>query len=616
MDKDRIFRQRKEMKKQAHQTVKSHYFLLVFLAAVMILFGNLYESSFGEDQGITYKTGEEEEQEEQEDSPGSILDRKIVISDIFQGKLSEGKEKSELIAKQIEEEGDISSTLGRTRGILAGVVNSFSAGKPFTMAGNAVMTIVHSEAGVAAVFIFVSLLFQVLVFVFLKNFYSAVYCRMHLEARVYETVPMGEMFHFAAVHRWAKVSWVLFVQYVYEFLWTLTVIGGVIKHYSYAMVPFIVAENPDMGANEAITLSRKMMDGHKMELFKYHVTLLGWLFLGLFTFGIGDFLYGVPYRSACDAEFYVKVRQDAADRKVPGYERLNDRYLFEKADKILLYETYFDVVDEITQIHENKVELSGFKKFVAEWFGIWLSSLKLKKQYDNQEGRIFAIRQYKLCMEGKAYPRWLNPMWEKKEIAKQGNFSFLRNYSVWTLILLFIGFSFVGWVWEVSYHFIQTGAFANRGTMFGPWLPIYGTGGVVVLLLCSRFRRNPVVEFFTAVVLCGIIEYFSGLFLEMKYHQRWWSYDGYFLNLHGRICAEGLLVFGIGCCLVVYLVAPVSDYLFSKVKTRVLIPICLVLAGIFMIDKVYSGAHPNMAEGAVEAACLTVQEGEDSTQGV
>ena len=206
-------------------------------------------------------------------------------------------------------------------------------------------------------------------------------------------------------------------------------------------------------------------------------------------------------------------------------------------------------------------------------------------------------------MEGKAYPQWLNPMWPKKEIAKQGHFSFLRNYSVWTLFLLFISFSFIGWTWEVALHYMQAGELVNRGTLLGPWLPIYGAGGVVVLILCSRFRRQPVLEFVTAIVLCGILEYFSAWYLETKFHRRWWSYDGYFLNLHGRICAEGLLVFGVGCCIVVYLIAPMFDFLLSKIKTSILIPICVVLG----VDEVHSSTHPNMAKGAVEAVKDTSQ---------
>ena len=112
-------------------------------------------------------------------------------------------------------------------------------------------------------------------------------------------------------------------------------------------------------------------------------------------------------------------------------------------------------------------------------------------------------------------------------------------------------------------------------------------------------------EFITAIVLCGVLEYVSAWSLEMKYHQRWWSYDGYFLNLHGRICAEGLLVFGVGCCAVVYFVAPAFDHIISKLNQKVIVALCVILGALYATDVIYSMGHPNMAEGAVESAAET-----------
>ena len=610
MEKNGILKQRKELKKRSHKIVKSHFVFLFFLTLIMLLFGT--ENRLSLSGWSRQNPDASSETEQMGDTPeaaegSSVLDNGFaltaqnVIRNIMSGKLFKGQEEAEKLEQQIKEEGDISEALGRTNGVLAQVVNAVSAGKPAALLGSALYSIFHSQAGVAVVFVIASLLWQVLIYIFLKNVYSGIYRRIFLEARIYENVPFSDVLHFAAVRRWGRASWTLFVKDFYQLLWSLTIVGGLIKMYSYAAVPYIVAENPGVRAREAITLSRKMMNGHKMEMFKYDLTMIGWHLLSLVTFGISDLIYGVSYRTACRTEFYVKVREEAIRNKTEGWELLNDQYLFEKADRILLYETYFDVVDEITLIQENKIELKGVKKFVSDWFGIWLGTLEEKKRYDSQEGRKFSIAHYRMCMAGTAYPNWLNPLWRKKEISKQSQFSFLRNYSIWTLFLLFIGLSFIGWTWEVTVHYVQTGAFANRGTLFGPWLPIYGSGGVIVLLLCSRFRKNPVAEFFIAIVLCGILEYTSGWYLETKYHQRWWSYDGYFLNLHGRICAEGLLVFGVGCCLIVYMIAPLFDFVLSRLKKAILISICVVLAVLYGIDLGYSSQHPNMAEGAIEA---------------
>lgn len=95
---------------------------------------------------------------------------------------------------------------------------------------------------------------------------------------------------------------------IYTFLWSLLfVIPGIVKSYSYAMTNYILIDNPNMTANEAITESRKMMDGHKAELFILDLSFLGWYILSCFTFGI-LLLYVDPYHMATRAAFYEDLR--------------------------------------------------------------------------------------------------------------------------------------------------------------------------------------------------------------------------------------------------------------------------------------------------------------------
>ena len=91
-------------------------------------------------------------------------------------------------------------------------------------------------------------------------------------------------------------------------------------------------------------------------------------------------------------------------------------------------------------------------------------------------------------------------------------------------------------------HAVQTGEFVNRGVMHGPWLPIYGWGAAMTLVLLNRVRPHPFVMFFSTTALCGTLEYVTSWYLEQANGVRWWDYSGYFLNINGRICAEGLLL--------------------------------------------------------------------------
>ena len=163
---------------------------------------------------------------------------------------------------------------------------------------------------------------------------------------------------------------------------------------------------------------------------------------------------------------------------------------------------------------------------------------------------------------------------------------------------MFFIFSFVGWFWEVLLHLLESGNFVNRGVMYGPWLPIYGTGGVIVLILLNKLREKPLIEFLSIIVVCGIIEYFTSYFLEITHNGvRWWDYSGYFININGRICAEGLLVFGLGGIAVVYFIAPFIDNIIKKLNKNVIAIISIILITIFMVDKIYSSKYPNIGEG-------------------
>ena len=92
-----------------------------------------------------------------------------------------------------------------------------------------------------------------------------------------------------------------------------------------------------------------------------------------------------------------------------------------------------------------------------------------------------------------------------------------------SLIVLFFIFSGFGWVWELIYYYIKQGRLINRGVLHGPWLPIYGLGGMMVLIFLYSFRKNPFVHFWMTVLVCGAFEYFGGWALEEIYHEKWWE---------------------------------------------------------------------------------------------
>ena len=98
-----------------------------------------------------------------------------------------------------------------------------------------------------------------------------------------------------------------FLRMLYTALWALLfVVPGIIKSLSYAMTPFILEDHPELTASEAINRSKKLMDGHKMDLFILSLTFIGWEILSGLTLGIG-FLFLIPYRNAAYAAFYRNI---------------------------------------------------------------------------------------------------------------------------------------------------------------------------------------------------------------------------------------------------------------------------------------------------------------------
>ena len=102
------------------------------------------------------------------------------------------------------------------------------------------------------------------------------------------------------------------LQIVFIFLWSLLfVIPGIVKSYSYAMANYIKSENPSMTGNDAITESRKMMNGHKLDLFLLDLSFIGWILLSILTLGIG-ILWVNPYMQASHAHFYEELKAQQA----------------------------------------------------------------------------------------------------------------------------------------------------------------------------------------------------------------------------------------------------------------------------------------------------------------
>ena len=121
---------------------------------------------------------------------------------------------------------------------------------------------------------------------------------------------------------------------------------------------------------------------------------------------------------------------------------------------------------------------------------------------------------------------------------------------------LFFIYAFIGWLMEVCFTFITDHKLVNRGFLIGPLCPIYGHGCLLILLFLKKFADEPITLFFMAMLICSLLEYFTGYLLEKIFKARWWDYSNRKFNINGRICLETLIPFGILGLLIVLIINP------------------------------------------------------------
>ncbi len=575
---------RKELKKQAKHRLKHCYWMVVVLCLLMAILGIDYVSSLNL---IRIDTTREPNQS-------------TIISNIVMG---HDEEIPQIVDEYKASQINTTKTIGiiaisHSRGVLAELVNDVSSGQMLETIYDSLKTITRSKTVSIVFFVFLSLLFLLFWRVFIVGIFEVTSTRIIMEYRIYDKVPMNRFLYLISVRRASHVAMTLLLTRIYKFLWNLTIIGGFIKSYSYLMVPYIMAENPSIPADRAVTLSRRMMNGHKWEAFKLELSFIGWQILEIFTFGFSGMLFSNPYMEMTFAEYYSRIRSLAKENQIPDADLLHDTYLYEKADTAFLKETYKDLQELLSDADQPVIKHSGMRGFLENVFGIALFYDDDEKAFQEQKSKQLSMRNIKEVCEQNMYPFRLFIERHKERAVRLSQVQYDRHYTAFSLVLMFFTLSFIGWCWEVSLHLISEGIFRNRGFFHGPWLPIYGFGGVLILIILYRFREKIFLEFILTVVLCGIVEYYTAWYMELANGgTKWWDYTGYFLNIHGRICAEGLLVFGLGGLAIVYLLAPFLDNVYRRIPKRITTILAITLLVIFGADSVYSNLNPNAGDG-------------------
>ena len=181
-------------------------------------------------------------------------------------------------------------------------------------------------------------------------------------------------------------------------------------------------------------------------------------------------------------------------------------------------------------------------------------------------------------------------------------FDALHTLLYWFLMLMI--YSFIGWVYESTLCSITGGKLVNRGFLTGPVCPVYGFGALLVLFTLGDVE-GVMPLFLSAAVLTCTVEYITSWLLEKLFHAKWWDYSSHRFNIHGRVCLEGAIVFGLLSVLLIKVVHPRVAEFVGRFSEGTVMIVAAALFAIFcadLLDTVHSLLVMNGRMAEIQAA--------------
>ena len=170
--------------------------------------------------------------------------------------------------------------------------------------------------------------------------------------------------------------------------------------------------------------------------------------------------------------------------------------------------------------------------------------------------------------------------------------AFSDRWGVLSVLLMVFSLGGVfGFIYEELFYLIDLGHLVKRGITFGPWIPIYGFGAVLIVLVTARLYRHPTAVFVVSAIICGVLEFFTGYFLWHIWQVRLWDYNTEIWNwgnIGGYICIRSVLFFGVSALLLQYVVYPLINKARKTFERKMFVLVATVPAVTFAMDIVIS----------------------------
>lgn len=159
------------------------------------------------------------------------------------------------------------------------------------------------------------------------------------------------------------------------------------------------------------------------------------------------------------------------------------------------------------------------------------------------------------------------------------------------LMQIFVIGGIFGFLYEEIFYWFDLGYLTKRGTTYGPWIPIYAFGSIFITLLCSKYKKNPLIVFMLGSIISGLLEFATGYILFHIFDTRLWDYNIEILNfgnIGGYICLRSILFFGVSSLLLIYGIIPLLKKSKEKINKTLTNKITTILFLMFIIDIIIS----------------------------
>ncbi len=298
---------RKELKQKARTVIKKNYWAAIVVCFLMALLTNEFGPSI---IGIWHSNDSIDPNyivNESSDINEYINENENGFLRKFEDKIQVFQEKSPQLYQVIE--ANLNNIIKYQKYLL----KIWDATQSFTMEQNTLGILLCIGAVIAILFI-----------IFIANPIIVGGKRYFIKVTKNDKTKIGTMVDVFKNKNLLNVSMIMLLRGIYNLLWFLTIIGGVIKFYEYRMIPYILAENPKVQRKQAFKLSKQMMKGNKWNTFILDLSFILWEIASLCTFGLLNILYVNPYNSATLAELYITLRKKVIKEKEEDFEVLND----------------------------------------------------------------------------------------------------------------------------------------------------------------------------------------------------------------------------------------------------------------------------------------------------